>query len=78
MTVDEYPVAEDVHHVAADKNPHGYFRIGNSVRKLPESIEPADKRQGDKLDEEVRAYERKQLLRLSQPVDVQVEGGHDD
>ena len=77
MSVNQYPVAEDVQDVAADEEPHGCLRVGDAVGKLLESIEEQHEDDGDEQHDVIRTHQGEQFLRLAQAMDVQVEDAHD-
>ena len=72
-TVDEHPVAQDVHDVTAYHRPHRHLSLSDSVEELLHGIEDSHEEHRCQIHQKVRADKLQQFLRLSDMCQVEIE-----
>ncbi len=72
MTSDKKIVASDVHHIGEEDNPHRHLGAVDGIGPLREHIEHRHRHHSGQIYQEIRAYERQQLLRLPQAMHIYI------
>ena len=78
LTVDKNIITYDVQRVSAQQYPHGGLGVGDTVRKLLETIEQHHENQRSEQYQIIRFYQRHQFLGLPQTLHIEVDHRHDE